>query len=167
MTAVCMDESIFVYDSIVRRVWARKGSKPRIMTTGSHKKVLLSGAVALDGSTLFRSYEGMASREFISYLSALKRKYGKYVLFYDGAPWHRSEKVKRFLKKNRRRIKPVMFPACSPELNPVEECWNIGKNTLLGSTVPDSFEKLRREVSEYYRTKKFHLNIINYICPYL
>jgi hypothetical protein len=73
--------------------------------------------------------------------------------------------VKRFLKKNRRKIKPVMFPARSPELNPLEECWNIGREYLLGSTVPDSFEKLRREVSEYYRTKKFHLNIINCICP--
>ena len=83
-----MDESIFVYDSIVRKVWAKKGSKPRVMTTGSHKKVLLSGSVALDGSTLFRSYESITSREFISYLNALKRKYEKYVLFYDGAPWH-------------------------------------------------------------------------------
>lgn len=165
MTAVCMDESVFVYDSIVRRVWAKRGSKPRVITTGSHKKVLLSGSVALDGSTLFRSYEGIASREFISYLNALKRKYGKFALFYDGAPWHRSEKVKRFLKRNRRRIKPVMFPACSPELNPVEECWNIGKEDILGSTVPESFDKMRKGVSEYYRTKKFHLNIINYICP--
>ena len=86
MTAVCMDESVFVYDSVVRRVWAKKGSRPRVMTAGSHKKVLLSGSVALDGSTLFRSYEGIASREFISYPNALKRKYGKFVLFYDGAP---------------------------------------------------------------------------------
>jgi hypothetical protein len=39
MTAVCMDEPVFVYDSIVRRVWARKGSKPRVMTTGSHKEI--------------------------------------------------------------------------------------------------------------------------------
>ena len=160
-----MDESIFVYDSIVRKVWAKKGSKPRVMTTGSHKKVLLSGSVALDGSTLFRSYESITSSEFISYLNALKRKYGKFVLFYDGAPWHRSYKVERFLKKNRRRIRPVMFPSCSPELNPVEECWNIGKEHLLGSTVPVSFDKMRKGVSEYYRTKKFHLNIINYIYP--
>lgn len=165
MTAICMDESIFVYDSIVRKVWAKKGSKPRVMTTGSHKKIFEFGSVALDGSTLFRSYEGIASREFISYLNALKRKYGKFVLFYDGAPWHRSEKVKRFLKNNRRKIKPVMFPTCSPELNPVEECWNIGKGYLLGSTVPASFDRMRKGISEYYRTKKFHLNIINYICP--
>ena len=74
------------------------------------------------------------------------------------------EKLKRLLKKNR-RIKPVIFPACSPELNPVEECWNIRKEHLLGSTVSESFEKLKKGVSEYYGTNTFHLKIINYICP--
>ncbi|MCL5789201.1 MAG: hypothetical protein M1290_01895 [Candidatus Thermoplasmatota archaeon] len=69
-----MDEFVFVYDSIVRRVWARKGSKPRVMTTGSHKKIFGFGSVALDGSTLFRSYDSMTSREFISYPNALKGK---------------------------------------------------------------------------------------------
>lgn len=165
MTAVCMDESVFVYDSIVRKVWARKGSKPRIITTGSHKKIFAFGAVALDGSTLFRSYESMTSREFIAYLNALKRKYGKYVLFYDGAPWHTSDRVEKYLRKHRRSIKPVRFPTCSPELNPAEECWNQGKEDLLGSTVPTSFREMKREVSEYYRTRRFNLNIINYICP--
>jgi hypothetical protein len=56
MTAICMDESVFVYDSAVRKVWAKKGSKPRIMTTGSHKKIFEFGSVVLDGSTLFRGH---------------------------------------------------------------------------------------------------------------
>ena len=59
----------------------------------------------------------------------------------------------------------MIFPACSPELNPVKEWWNIRKEHLLGSTVSKSFEKLKKGVSEYYRTNKFHLKIINYICP--
>ena len=59
----------------------------------------------------------------------------------------------------------MIFPACSPELNPVEECWNIRKEHLLGSTVSESFEKLKKGVSEYYGTNTFHLKIINYICP--
>ena len=160
-----MDESVFIYDSMVRRVWAKKGSKPRIITTGSHKKIFLFGAVAKDGSTLFRSYDSMTSKEFIAYLNALKRKYRKLVLFMDRAPWHTSDKVQKFLKKNRRWIKPVAFPACSPELNPVEECWNIGKSDLLGSTIPGTFKKMKEEVSEYYRTRRFNLEIINYICP--
>ena len=56
MTSICMDESVFVYDSIVRKVWATRGSKLRIIKTGSHKKIIEFGTVALDGPTLFRSY---------------------------------------------------------------------------------------------------------------
>lgn len=104
MTALCMDESVFIYDSIVKKVWAKKGSKPRIMTTGSHEKVFEFGSVALDGSTLFRSYDYMNSRVFISYLNTLKREYGRFVLFYDRAPWHTSGDVEKFLEKNRKAI---------------------------------------------------------------
>ena len=97
------------------------------MTTGSHKKIFEFGSVTLNGSTIFRSYDSMTSREFVSYLNALKRKYGKYVLFYDGAPWHNSDRVGKYLNKNIKRIITVKFPARSPELNPVKECWNQGK----------------------------------------
>ena len=103
MTAICMDESVFVYDSIVRKVWAKKGSKPMIVTTVSHKKIFEFGSVALDKSTLFRSYDRMDSKIFISYMNTLKREYGKFVLFYDGAPWHTSGEVEKFLKKNRKK----------------------------------------------------------------
>ena len=165
MTAICMDESVFVYNSVVRKVWAKKGSKPRIVTTGSHRKILEFESVALDSSTLFRSYGRMNSGIFISYLNTLKREYGRFVLFYDGAPWHTSGTVKKFLEKNRKTITPVRFPRCSPELNPAEECWNQVKRDLLGSTVPESFGRMRKSVANYFRRKKFNLNIVNYLCP--
>jgi hypothetical protein len=60
--------------------------KPRIVTTGSHRKIFEFGSVAMDSSTLFRSYGRMNSGIFISYLNTLKREYGRFVLFYDGAP---------------------------------------------------------------------------------
>ncbi len=165
MTAICMDESVFVYDSIVRKVWAKKGSKPMIVTTGSHKKFFEFGSVALDKSTLFRSYDRMDSKIFISYMNRLKREYGKFVLFYDGAPWHTSGEVEKFLKKNRKKIIPIRFPRCSPELNPSEEYWNQAKRGLLDSSVPESFGKMRKVVSNYFRKKKFNLNIVNCLCP--
>ncbi len=126
MTAICMDESVFVYDSVVRKVWVKKGSRPMIVTTRSHRKI---------------------------------------VLFYDGAPWHTSGDVDKFLDKNRKTIMPASFPRCSLELNPAEECWNQAKRDLLGSTVPESFGRMRKSVSNYFRRKKFNMDIINYLCP--
>ncbi len=66
MTAICKEESVFVYDSNVRKIWAKKGSKPTIVTTETHKKIFEFGSVALDKSTFFRSYYRMDSKIFIS-----------------------------------------------------------------------------------------------------
>ena len=67
----------------------------------------------------------MSSKIFIRYLNTLKMEYGRFVLFYDGVPWHTLGTVKKFLEKNRKTIMPVRFPRCSPELNPEEECRRV------------------------------------------
>ena len=103
MTAVCTDELVFVYDSVVRKVLAKKGNKPRIMMRGSHKKTFKFLTVAMDSSTLFRSLENANSKIFISYMNRLKREYRKYILFYGGAPWHTSGDVEEFMKKTGRQ----------------------------------------------------------------
>jgi hypothetical protein len=52
-----MDESVFVYDSVVRKVWAKSSIKPGFTPTSSDRKNFEFGTVALDESSLFRSYE--------------------------------------------------------------------------------------------------------------
>ena len=51
---------------------------------------------------LIGSYDRMSSKIFISYLNTLKRECGRFVLFYDGAPWHTSGTVKKFLENNKK-----------------------------------------------------------------
>jgi transposase len=87
------------------------------------------------------------------------------VLFYDGAPWHKSKAVKEFLRNNSDSILSVMLPRCSPDLNPVEECWRQGKDKIVGSVYPPSFDELKKATSEYYRTKRFNLELVNYLGP--
>jgi transposase len=149
---------------VVKKVWALKGSKPRVRITGSHKKSFVFGSLSLDGRQLFRQFDEMNSKTFLQYLKCLKRKYRKFVYFYDGAPWHKAEEVKVFFEKNKASIIPVLFPKCSPEFDAVEECWRQGKDDILGSTYPPSFEELRKNISSYYRTRRFKLDIIKYLC---
>lgn len=163
-TAIVQDESTFVYDSVVRRVWAIKGSKPKITVTGSHRKLFVFGSLSLDMKQLFRVYDEMNSKVFISYLKCLKRKYRKFVFFYDSAPWHTAKEVKDFFEENKECITPVKLPPCSPEFNAVEECWKQGKNDILGSFCPPSFEVMQDGIAKYYRTKRFKLDLIKYLC---
>lgn len=140
-----------------------KGSKPIILTTGSHKRIAVFGALAEDGTQMFRSYSTANSDSFLDYLKQLHHKHPKMILYIDKAPWHREERVLEFLKSNKDTIRVIWFPSGFPEANPMEECWNQGKDTV-GSRFHDTYNTYKKEVSEYYRTKRFKLNIRKYLC---
>jgi transposase len=77
--------------------------------------------------------------------------------------YYRSAKVKSYLSKNNVIIRIEYFPKGSPEFNPVEECWKQGKEDLLVSKYYLRFTNLKTTIAEYYRTKRFNLNMIKYL----
>lgn len=93
------------------------------------------------------------------------RKYPRMILFIDKATYHHKEaRVKKFFSKNKYAIKVRWFPSGFPEANPMEECWNQGKDSVLGSTFYESFDEFKDAISDYYRTKKFSLDLYKYLC---
>lgn len=158
------DESIFTYDVKIRKVWAVKGSKPIVLSTGSKRKSVVFGAVAEGGAQLFRQYPIANSDYFLLFLKELVRKFPRMIFFMDKAPWHTEYRVKRFLRKNRFNLKVIFFPKGYPEANPMEECWNEGKDSILGSTFYNSFAEFKLAISNYYRTKKFSHDLYKYLC---
>ena len=94
------------------------------------------------------------------YLKELQRHFGKAVIITDRAPQHRSKMVRKFLRENK-NIRIMYFPKGSPYLNAVEECWRQGKHRLLVSEYYRTFSDMCRAVSTYYRTARFHLELIN------
>ena len=163
MRLVCADESILVYDSARRSVWAKRGSKPRVLVTGSHKRVYLFGALTSNRRHLFRQYPKINGPIFTAYLSQLKQRYGRLILLIDKAPWHRSMLVKTFLGENRSWLRVLYFPANAPEMNPVEECWRQMKNDVVGSTFHPTFQQLKGALTRYLQTKRYKHNIFKYL----
>jgi len=162
---VAEDESIFTYEITIKKVWTKKGNKLRQKVTGSKKKTCVFGGLTHDGQQLFRQYDTCNSVNFIDYLKELKRKVGKMVLFIDRAPWHTSKITTKFLKQNKDVIKIKWFPKGFPESNPVEECWQQGKyDDELGAKFHVTYAIFQKAVSTYYRTKRFKLNLYNYLC---
>jgi transposase len=162
---VVQDESIFVYDVKIRKIWVVKGSKPVVLATGSHRRTVAFGALADDGTQLFRLKANGDKHYFLEYLKELHRKYAFMVLFIDRATYHKKSKlVKAYLRLHRKTIRVRWFPPGFPEANPLEECWRQGKGSELCSVFPESFEQFKKSVSEYYRTKRFKLNLYNYLC---
>ena len=158
------DESIFMHDSAMtrKRRWILKEKRPVVTVTGSHSKTIVFGVLSLDGKQLFRQYERFDSHSFIAYLEEARKKFRKFIMIVDRATQHRSRMVKEYLQRNLETIRMEYFPVGSPELNAVEECWRQGKCNIL-SNCPSSLSHLKQMISQYYRTRRFNLDIKKYL----
>src|SRR6476661_1976716 len=89
-----------------------------------------------DSSSFVSQYSVFNQETFLKYLKELLRKFGKI----------------------------IYFPKGSSEFNAVEECWRQGKYDLLVSKYYPKFEDFRHVIADYYnRTRRFKLNIVNYL----
>jgi hypothetical protein len=50
-----LDESFFFFDSLVRKVWIEKNSRPIVTVTGSHRNFCMFGAINLEGNSYLES----------------------------------------------------------------------------------------------------------------
>ena len=146
-------------------MWTMEGVRPVVVTsTGSHQKTSVLGTITMDGRQFFRQYYAFNQHAFLKYLKQLERKFGRLILFIDRAPQHyRSIKVKKHLEENHDAIRIEYLPKGSPEFNAVEECWRQGKHDLLVSKYYPRFTYLKKAIAEYYRTKRFNLDIVKYL----
>jgi transposase len=71
--------------------------------------------------------------------------------------------VKEYMKQNNDILKVIYFPKGSPEFNAIEECWRQGKYDLLVSKYYPRFEDFRHVIANYYRTRRFKLDITKYL----
>lgn len=96
-TAISLDESFFFFDSLVRKVWIFKNTRPVVRITGSHQQSCLFGAVSLDRRQLFRQYNHFNENTFYKFLKQIHHKFPKCYLFLDKAPQHyKSHKVRTY-----------------------------------------------------------------------
>jgi hypothetical protein len=158
-----MDESFFIYDSLVRRVWIEERSRPVVTVTGSHRHSVLYGALSLDGRQLFRQYDDFDGDSFFDYLKLIHGRFGRCLLFLDKAAQHQTEEVLSYFESNQDALVPIWEPTASPEFMPLEEAWHVSKDDLLVLANYFSFEEFRKRIGQYFRTKRFHLDIANYL----
>jgi transposase len=163
-TVAVEDESIFIHDILIRRMWTPEGKRPIVTVTGSHQKTCVFGVLSIDGRQLFRRYDTFDRYTFLDYLKKLQNKFHKVILFLDRAPQHyRSIIVRKHFEENKDILRVEWFPKGSPEFNAVEECWKQGKDDLLVSRYYPKFHNLKKSITKYYRTKRFSLDITKYL----
>ena len=115
-------------------------------------------------SQFFRQYDDFNQYTFLKYLKELQRKFRKLMLFLDRATQHCSSiMIRKHLEENKDVIRLEYLPKGSPGNNAVEECWRQGKDDLLVSKYYPKFPNLKCAIANYYRTKRFKLDITKYL----
>ena len=160
---VCMDESFFIYDSLVRRVWIGENERPVVTVTGSHRHSVLYGALSLDGRQLFRQYDDFDGDAFFDYLKLI-----------HGSSGGASSSSTRLLSTRQRRCsrtsraqKTRWCRYGSLQPLPSSCLWKrrgtSPRTTSSSLRYYSSFEEFRKRIGEYFRTKRFHLDVANYL----
>ncbi len=152
-------------DAIVIRVWAPEGRRPVCRVTGSHDRTVVFGAMDMQGRQVFRQYCSFNGENFLDFLKKVHKTYGgRLYLFLDRARQHyRTKKVREYMRKKRETLRVRWIPVGSPAFNVMEECWRQMDNDMLALRLYSSLGRLRAEIGEYLRTKRFRLDMTNFL----
>lgn len=104
------------------RIWARKGTRPRVVRQQQSESAYVFGAFCARQDTSVELVLPHADTQAMScHLQAVSEAVpaGRHaVLVLDRAGWHTTPQLPRF-----GNLSLLPLPACSPELNPSEQVW--------------------------------------------
>ena len=132
---VFQDEVHFQAQTTITRVWAEKGSEPKVMSKPGKDKIAYSGFIIPETGELVATKPDWSNYESViqslrSFSQAKPCPEGKkYCVILDNAPWHK--KAIRLIWKEqleeyadiREKMECLPLPPYSPDLNPIEQVW--------------------------------------------
>ncbi len=109
-----------------RRVWTKKGERPKVTRNGDHIRLSILGMVCPRSGEFFAIEASHTDMEvfqaFLDEASKLVKPTRKRnIIILDNASWHKSTKI------NWHFFEPVYLPPYSPDLNPIERLWLLLK----------------------------------------
>jgi len=145
---IFLDESGFSLSPVRGTTWCEMGNPRVLRTTFSRCSLTGLGFITMTPEQRrlnfrFTIFSGAINTEdVIFYLTQIHRHYGcKVMIIWDRLSSHIS--AQRFFESKRSDWFLFEYlPSYSPELNPVEQCWNQMKNVTMANFVPLCIEEL-------------------------
>jgi transposase len=134
--------------------YGRRGQTPVIPGTGQRFRCNMISTITNHGRLTFMVFKRRFTAEvMLDFLRRLVRHaHRKVYLIVDGHPVHRSGKVTRWIASHQSRIRLILLPGYSPELNPDELLNQDVKSNALGRRRPCNQAEMISDVRSYLRS---------------
>lgn len=147
------DEARFGLQPVTRRVWASKGVEVKAAVHPRYKWGYTFGALELGGASSAEFLHTdtvcqQATAAFYEQLAASDRD-AVHIVIADGAGFH-LEEGNELLPKN---LRVITLPPYSPELNPIEQLWDIVKDRIcnrIWGELKELQDAINRVLEEYW-----------------
>jgi len=165
MSIALIDESGFMLQGVRARTWAPRGQTPIQRVAGPRKHISVISAITVSPikrrlGLYFETYEhSINGKDVLPFMRLLRRSLGRGVIFVlDLLNAHRWA-----AREYRRRAASVEFewlPPYAPDLTPVEQVWNHGKNVELANFIPGDLKDLDRGIRQALRRQRCDSNLL-------
>jgi len=157
------DEARFGQQGSMTRVWAPKGSRPRVVRQTEYEYVWVIGAVCPETGRA----EGLLSPRlnvdvinvFLSEFSVRLPEDEHAVMIWDGAGFHTGKKV--VVPDN---VTVIVLPPYSPELNPIENLWHYLKSHYWSNRTYANYDSLEEAAMLAWREAVLDEELMKTVC---
>lgn len=145
------DEAVFQQAGTIVRTWALVGIGVKVLSPPVRKSVKVMGAVGIGPKPDWHSrfVDVFNSDTFIEFLAQLLAscRGRKIHMISDNAQYHKSPKVREWLKGKEDLIELHFLPPYSPEFNAVEYVWRRSKRATTHNKFFPKLEDLKEALS--------------------
>lgn len=153
------DEAVYFMDSVhpqyqtrARFGWIRKNQTKTLPSFSGWKRKHIIGAINLKNQHVVTTDNPKVNGDYIiEFLKKLEEKNGdkkKIYLICDNAGYHKSKKVKEYLKD--RKIELIFLPPYSPNLNPIERLWKFMHSVVSNNKFYANFEAFGDSLRRFF-----------------
>ena len=159
---VFQDEIHFQAQTTITRVWAEKGSAPKVMSKPGRDHASYSGFVIPETGELVVTQPEVFNYETViqslrDFLEAKPCPEGKkYCVIMDNAPWHKkairliwTEAYEEYADI-REKLEYLSLPPYSPDLNPIEQIWRKNRREKTHNRYFSSLMELIGTLGDYF-----------------
>jgi transposase len=141
------------YNTMAAYGWIKRGEKRELKTATGRERLNLHGAMNAETYeiTLIES-QTVSTESTLNLFSQIEQHYPlakEILIIADNARYHFSKPVRHYLKTS--RIKLILLPSYSPNLNLIERLWKFFKKKILYNQYYENLEKFRLACINFFK----------------